>query len=440
MTTSLAELASRAHGFVRVVAGGDSHFEEGGPILGLSQPAPSLGWLRCDPPRPPRLLTAGMPDTSRWAAVADRAYEAATRRTWSGSVPAGTEGVALQVLVAWAAVDELRRSPETPHDPARSLRRREAGLLLATRLIAPIPAWLSVRRKLAEWLLNLAEGTSQEVGGHLLLLFDEDPPANRWGPPEVSGWAQAVLALDLYRRRSPLAPSRATLHQALQRGLSREAIRDLEPELGAPPGPSPGGREPRGELEYFVRRSVRPLTLLGPSGSGKTRLAKQIHAWLGREKPFVHVNCHALSANLIEAELFGTEPGFATGVKKNQGAFERAGDGVLFLDEIGDAPVELLGKLLTAIEERQAYRVGVLRRLRSASFDWCLRLMLTSRRAYARGSSAQTCFIAWGACTTCPALPSEVRRSSVTWSVSCFATSPRGLRVKSPWCIPHPKT
>jgi energy-coupling factor transporter ATP-binding protein EcfA2 len=328
------------------------------PILGPEQPMPTLAWLRCDPPSPPREPVAGMPEVGLWEAAAGRAYQAARQRTLSGEVSAAAEAVVLQVLAGWEAFDALRHLPRDERDPRLTRKRQDEALIVAARLIGPIPVWLSARRKLAESLITLTAGASPEVGSYVALLFDYDVPELEASQQGGSAWSKAIRALDLYRRRNPRAPAWQELHKCLKAGLPKEAIRRLEPEIGEPPTESSGLEAEHHDVEFSIRRSKRPITLVGPSGSGKTRLAKQIHAWLGGQKPFVHINCHALTPSLVEAELFGTEKGFATGVGENKGAFERAGDGVLFLDEIGDAPPELLGKLLTAIEERQAYRVG----------------------------------------------------------------------------------
>lgn len=358
MTTPLAELASRARAFVGAVAGGRSSPVVGMPILGPEQPMPTLGWLRCDPPVAPRAPVAGMPDITSWESIAERTYQAATHRTISGEVGAEAEAMVLQVLAGWAAVDALRESPKDERAPGLSRTHTDEGIRLAARLIAPIPRWLGARRKLAEWLIDEGKEAGFEAACHLLLLFEDEPPELGLRELPAQPWASAILALDLYRRRSPDSPSLAALHQRARAGLSKQAYRELKPELGDAPTESSRVEAEPEELKFFIRRSKRPITLLGPSGSGKTRLAKQIHAWLGADKPWIHVNCHALAPNLVEAELFGIEKGVASGVGERKGAFELAGDGVLFLDEIGDAPLELLGKLLTAIEERKAHRVG----------------------------------------------------------------------------------
>src|SRR5437016_8108419 len=106
-----------------------------------------------------------------------------------------------------------------------------------------------------------------------------------------------------------------------------------------------------------------PVLLTGETGTGKGLLARAIHAAGARAtKPFIEVNCTALPATLMEAELFGHERGAFTDAKESKpGLVEAAEGGFLFLDEIGDVDLSVQGKLLRAIEERAVRRVGSVR-------------------------------------------------------------------------------
>ena len=106
-----------------------------------------------------------------------------------------------------------------------------------------------------------------------------------------------------------------------------------------------------------------PVLITGETGTGKGLIAHTIHAYGPRaSKPFIEVNCTALPANLMEAELFGHERGAFTDAKQSKiGLFEAAEHGFIFLDEIGDTELPLQGKLLRAIEERMVRRVGGIR-------------------------------------------------------------------------------
>jgi DNA-binding NtrC family response regulator len=124
------------------------------------------------------------------------------------------------------------------------------------------------------------------------------------------------------------------------------------------------------ELKAALQRAARiiprgdaTVLVTGETGTGKELLAQAIHYNSPRaRRPIVEVNCTALPASLLEAELFGYEKGAFTGATAAKpGLFEAAHGGTLFLDEIGDLTLDLQAKLLRALETRQVRRLGSLR-------------------------------------------------------------------------------
>jgi DNA-binding NtrC family response regulator len=163
-------------------------------------------------------------------------------------------------------------------------------------------------------------------------------------------------------------------------GLMREGARDyltkpfvmgdflvrLEQVVGSPETASDavlGVSAAMRELEQFLQRAARVnsnLLLTGETGVGKEVCARFLHNY--REKPngpFMALNCAAIPTDLMESELFGHEKGAFTGAHtRHLGYAERAGQGVLFLDEIGELAPKLQAKLLRVIESRSFHRLG----------------------------------------------------------------------------------
>jgi DNA-binding NtrC family response regulator len=152
---------------------------------------------------------------------------------------------------------------------------------------------------------------------------------------------------------------------ALQR--PRERAREAAPGATVPEltfpkgyvaGNSPAVRALYAQLRPLVRGDL-PVLLLGETGVGKELLARTLHDSSPRRRgPFVAINCAAIPADLLEAEMFGIAKGVATGVTERRGRFQSAEGGTLLLDEIGDMPLELQAKLLRALQEKEVQPVG----------------------------------------------------------------------------------
>ena len=141
-------------------------------------------------------------------------------------------------------------------------------------------------------------------------------------------------------------------------------------------GSSGGMREVFAQID---RIAPSPSTVLirGESGTGKELVARCLHANSDRrDKPFIRVNCAALSAGLLESELFGHEKGAFTGADRQRiGRFELAEGGTILLDEISEMDLALQGKLLRVLQEREYERVGS-----SETIKADVRILATSNR------------------------------------------------------------
>jgi two-component system response regulator FlrC len=158
--------------------------------------------------------------------------------------------------------------------------------------------------------------------------------------------------------------SPAELRHVVARALERHRLRALREIAASAAEPPLGyGSAAMRAVEQALRKvapTAATVLLLGESGVGKEIAARAVHRWSGRAAgPFVAVNCAALSAELLESELFGHEKGAFTGAHARQrGRIELADGGTFFLDEVGELAPALQAKLLRVLQEKRFERVG----------------------------------------------------------------------------------
>ena len=162
----------------------------------------------------------------------------------------------------------------------------------------------------------------------------------------------------------PVTPERLVplVERAVERRRLSARVRQLEQLLDGPSpllGASPAMRELRRQIGCVVDADI-PVAVLGETGTGKELVAREIHGRGPRaRRPFVAINCAAISPHLQESELFGHERGAFTGaVATHRGRFEQAAGGTLVLDEIGEMSLATQAALLRTLQERTIRRVG----------------------------------------------------------------------------------
>lgn len=141
------------------------------------------------------------------------------------------------------------------------------------------------------------------------------------------------------------------------------------------------------DFAQLAAKTDTPVLLYGETGCGKNHLARHVHDLSARaHKPFVHVNCASIPASLFEREMFGHNRGAYTGAHESSpGFFEEANRGTLFLDELGELPLELQPKLLAVLDHGTIRRLGSTREI-SVRFRL---LTATNRDLYAMVGSKQ---------------------------------------------------
>ncbi len=211
--------------------------------------------------------------------------------------------------------------------------------------------------------LKLPDGFGIEILQRMQQKFVEPPPTLIiTGHANASSAVQAMRlhAFDYLEKPLRMKEVRLKVKQAL---ASRAVTRQINQEEGAASliiGESPAFQETL-KLVERVAPTQANVFISGESGSGKEVIARLIHDRSPRAKrgEYVPLNCASIPADLLEAELFGVEPGAYTDAKRRKiGMMEKASGGTLFLDEVDQLSLPAQGKLLRALQERQVRRLG----------------------------------------------------------------------------------
>ena len=174
-----------------------------------------------------------------------------------------------------------------------------------------------------------------------------------------------VAFLEQAARQVAIAVENALDYEKAIRDRDKETKRrlyleeELRAEFGAIVGESPAFKSAL-HLVSVVAPTDSSVLIQGETGTGKELIARAIHNLSSRrDRPFVKLNCAAIPLGLLESELFGHEKGAFTGaIAQKTGRFELAHKGTLFLDEVGDIPLELQAKLLRVLQEQEFERLG----------------------------------------------------------------------------------
>ncbi|MGH8548474.1 MAG: sigma 54-interacting transcriptional regulator [Methylococcales bacterium] len=220
-----------------------------------------------------------------------------------------------------------------------------------------VPDTPDAQRRVKEAFASVGRGT--DTSGVVLELRrkDNNKPLwiQWWSNPDPSGQYTRTMFVDITERVLMEQEQARLKAQNLYLQEEIQSVHNFEEIVGR-------SAAIRTVLEKVSRVAVTDATVLiqGETGTGKELIARAIHsASKRRDKPLIKINCAALPAGLIESELFGHEKGAFTGaMTKRIGRFELADRGTIFLDEIGEIPLEIQAKLLRVLQELEFDRVG----------------------------------------------------------------------------------
>jgi transcriptional regulator with GAF, ATPase, and Fis domain len=196
---------------------------------------------------------------------------------------------------------------------------------------------------------------------------------------------------NLAKLREVAAAVQETAQQQILERDDTELFLDETAAAVAMAGRSPAIEQTLRMIKLVAASRCNPILIVGDTGTGKEVAARAVHTLRHRDQPFVAVNCAALTATLLESELFGHVKGAFTGADRDKtGLLETAETGTIFLDEISEMPLELQAKLLRILQERSFRKVGGVKDIecRPRSLPPATG---TSRKRSGKNDSARTC-------------------------------------------------
>lgn len=220
-----------------------------------------------------------------------------------------------------------------------------------------VPDTPEAQQRLRQAFESLGRGT--DTSGVVLELRRKDNGQplwiQWWSKPDPSGTYTRTMFIDITER--VLMEQEQARLQAQNTYLREEiqSIHNFEEIIGA----SAGLRAILDQVRRVAPTDATAL-ILGETGTGKELIARALHSASKRaDRPFIKINCAALPPGLIESELFGHERGaFSGAIQRRVGRFELAHSGTIFLDEVGEIPLDVQVKLLRVLQEREFERIG----------------------------------------------------------------------------------
>jgi PAS domain S-box-containing protein len=220
-----------------------------------------------------------------------------------------------------------------------------------------VPDTSDARRRVQEAFASVGRGT--DTGGVVLEFRRKDNGkpvwVQWWSKPEPGGKYTRSMFVDITEH---VLMEQETARLCAENIYLQEEIKSVH-NFDEIVGQSPALLEALEKVNRVAKTDASVL-ILGETGTGKELIARAIHS-AGRrhDKPLIKLNCAALPSGLVESELFGHEKGaFSGAISRRVGRFELANGGTIFLDEIGEVPIEVQVKLLRVLQEREFERVG----------------------------------------------------------------------------------